>query len=209
MALTSVDFPSESAIVQFLEEIFALVGDYEILGFGQHYRDLVQDVLVKFNLRYRLEEPFKLRFLLPGSFVNLYNELVRIGVGDQDLRELFDDFEKAFDRYARSGDITDMKFCLSCASNYLEGLAGATCGHNGTLGKLATELHDWPHASVREGLSRLYGFCSDYPGIRHGGNPASKLRNLSSRDLTIISLLLVSYSGYLSPMVDERAILGI
>lgn len=208
LALTSIDFPSESAIVLFLEEVHDLVGDYEILGFVEHYSTLVHSALTKFNLRYRLEEPFSLRFLLPGSFVNLYSELVRIGASNQYLAELFDDFEKAFNRYARSGDSTDMKFCLSTASNYLEGLAVVTCGHPGTLGKLASEMNDWPHASIKEGLARLYGFCSDYPGIRHAGNPASKLRDLSPRDLTLVSLLLVSYSGYLSPMVNETTILG-
>ena len=70
LALTSVDFPSESAIVQFLEDVYGLVNDYEVAGFGEHYSALVHNALAKFNLRYRLEGPFSLRFLLPGSFVN-------------------------------------------------------------------------------------------------------------------------------------------
>ncbi len=62
---------------------------------------------------------------------------------------------------------------------------------------------------MRAALGSLYGFCSDYPGIRHAGNPASIRRDLATRDMTLASLLLLSFSGYLSPTVDERVVLGL
>ncbi len=208
MTLKGTDFESESAIVRLLEEADDIIADYDILGFEAHYQRLLGDVLRKFNLRYRLDSPFTLRFLLPGSFTNLYTELHRLNATNAHLAGLLTDFEKAFDRYARTQDPTDLKTCINNASKYVEGLAGATTGKSGSLGDLCKEIRDWPHNAVQNALSNLYGFCSDYPGIRHAGNPAGVRRNLASRDVTLASLLLLSFSGYLSSM-DENAILGI
>jgi hypothetical protein len=68
---------------------------------------------------------------------------------------------------------------------------------------------NWPHDKIRESLVNLYHFCSDYPGIRHPGTPANARRSLEIRDATLASLLLLSFSGYLSSHLDERAVLGI
>ena len=209
LALKGTDFASESAIVHFLEEAHEVIADYEIPGFKDFYRRLLNDALRKFNLRYRLDEPFTLRFLLPGSFNNLYAELHRLNTGNAHLSGLLTDFEKAFDRYARAQDPTDLKTCIGNASKYVEGLAVETCGKPGSLGDLCKEIQDWPHGAVQAALSNLFGFCSDYPGIRHAGNPAGVRRDLATRDMTLASLLLLSFSGYLSPTLDERVVLGL
>jgi hypothetical protein len=173
------------------------------------YQRLLRNVLRKFNLRYRLDDPFIIRFLLPGSFTNLYTELHRLTTADGHLECLLTDFERAFDTYVRTQDPTDLKTCIAKASNYAEGLASATYGTAGTLSALCNCLTDWPHDKVKESLQNLYKFCSDYPGIRHAGNPANVRRSLATRDLTLASLLLVSFTGYLLPQLDERIILGI
>ncbi len=209
LALKGTDFVSESAIVHFLESARDVIADYEISGFEDLYRRLLRDALRKFNLRYRLDEPFILRFLLPGSFTNLYAELHRLNTANGHLAGLLADFEKAFDRYVRTQDPTDLKTCIAKASNYAEGLASATRGTAGTLGALCDQLTDWPHDKVREALKSLYKFCSDYPGIRHAGDPAGVRRDLATRDVTLASLLLVSFSGYLSPTIDEQVVLGV
>lgn len=208
LALRGTDFTSESALVSFLEEAHNVIGDYEIPGLADLYERLVRDVLRKYNLRYRVDTPFVLRFLLPGSFTNLYSELQRANASNAHLSTLLTDFEKAFDRFARTQDPTDLKTCISKVSNYCEGLASATRGTAGTLGALCDQLTDWPHDNVRDALKSLYKFCSDYPGIRHAGNPAGVRRDLATRDLTMASLLMLSFSGYLSPRMDELVILG-
>jgi len=207
--LKGTDFVSESAIVHFLEEARGVIADYEIPGFENLYRRLLRDALLKFNLRYRLDEPFSLRFLLPGSFANLYAELHRLNAGNGHLVGLLSDFEKAFDHYARTQDATDLKTCIGNASKYVEGLAVATCGKTGSLGDLCKEIKDWPHGAVEKALGNLYGFCSDYPGIRHAGNPAGVRRDLATRDATLVSVLLLTFTGYLSPALDERVVFGL
>ena len=209
LALQGTDFASESTIVHFLEATHEVITDYEMPGFEDLYRRLLRDAFRKFNLRYRLDEPFVVRFLLPGSFANLYAELHRLNATNGHLAGLLTDFEKAFDRYARTQDPTDLKTCIAKVSNYAEGLASATRGAPGTLGALCDQLTDWPHDKVRDALKNLYKFCSDYPGIRHGGDPNGVRRDLATRDVTLASLLLVCFSGYLSPTLDENVVLGI
>jgi hypothetical protein len=118
LALQGTDFVSESAIVHFLEAANEVITEYEMPAFKDLYRRLVRDALRKFNLRYRLDEPFVLRFLLPGSFANLYMELHRLNATNGHLTSLLSDFEKAFDRYARTQDATDLKTCIAKASKH-------------------------------------------------------------------------------------------
>jgi hypothetical protein len=212
LELKGIDFRNEYAVVRFLEECHQVMVDYEIPGLEDLYRRLLEGILRKFNLRYRLDDPFYLCFLLPASFNNLYEELQRLNAKDPHLASLIQDFEKAFDRYARFLDPTDLKTCIHKASNYAEGIASATAGNpatGNTLGALANRLNDWPHDKVRDALVDIYHFCCDYPGIRHGGTPASARRSLAPRDVTLSCLLILSFTGYLSPSLNERMILGV
>lgn len=58
-------------------------------------------------------------------------------------------------------------------------------------------------------LPYLYKFCSDYPGIRHAGTAINAKRALCCRDSSLASMLLLCFSGYLSPQLDERVVLGV
>jgi hypothetical protein len=73
-----------------------------------------------------------------------------------------------------------------------------------TLGDMCNQLTSWPHATIKESLKRLYGFASDYPGIRHAGNPAGKLRGVETRDLAALSILLMGYAPYLSNSLETN-----
>jgi hypothetical protein len=209
LALKGTDFACEFAIVEFLEAAHKVITDYDLPGYEDFFKRLLRDFLRKYNLRYRLDDPFTLRFLLPGSFTNLYAELTRVNATNPHLAALLRDFEEAFDSYARKQTESNLKTSISKASNYAEGLASATHGTPGTLGALCDQLSDWPHDKMKESLKHLYKFCSDYPGIRHAGTPASARRVLAARDSALASLLLLSFSGYLSPHIDELAVLGV
>jgi hypothetical protein len=57
---------------------------------------------------------------------------------------------------------------------------------------------------MKEALLKLYGFCSNYPGIRHSGNRGSQLRALTMKDGLLVSALLLIFSGYFMELdVDE------
>lgn len=209
LALRGTDFVSESTIVNFLEEANGVIADYEIPGYEDLYRRLLHEVLRKFNLRYRLDEPFTLRFLLPGSFTNLYAELQRLNASNDHLASLWVDFETAFDQYARIQGDSELRASIARVSNYLEGLASATNGKAGDLAVLCDRLSDWPHEKIKGAVKSLYVFCSDYPGIRHGGNPKSRKRLLDSRDSVAINIALLAFAAYLANGLDQEAVLGI
>jgi len=211
-ALKGSDFSDETAVVKFLEAAYEVIADYDIAGYAEFFKLRLREFICRYNLRYRLDDPFRLRFLLPGSFTNLYSELQRLNTSNAHLNALLLDFEHAFDSYARTQDPADLKTCIAKASNYAEGLASFTLGNpttGNTLTALANSLTCWPHNKVKESLVNLYRFCCDYPGIRHGGTPASKRRELTAIDSTLICLLLLGFAGYLSPNVDERSVLGV
>jgi hypothetical protein len=208
-ALNGSDFANETAVVEFLEAAYKVIADYDIAGYVEVFKLRLREFIQKYNLRYRLDDPFKLRFLLPGSFTNLYSELQRLNTSNAHLTSLLQDFEHAFDDYARLQNPSHLKTCIAKVSNYAEGLASSTHGQPGTLGVLCNQIGDWPHDKVKEALQNLYKFCSDYPGIRHAGNPNGIRRDLSAKDSTLICLLLIGFTGYLSPNVDERSVLGV
>jgi len=206
--LKGTDFRSEADIVRFLELTYTTIADLRIGRLGERYQRLIKNFLVRFNLRYRLVEPFKLRSLLPGSFAGLYAELEKLNSANPHLAELLDNFEHSFDAYTRSHQQADLKSSIERASIYAEGLATHVAHCTGTLGALCDRLSCWPHCGVKDALKKLYGFCSDYPGIRHSGNPAGQLRGLDGRDAVLLSVLLFSFSGYFPESLNINVLLG-
>jgi hypothetical protein len=211
LALEGSDFANEASVIGFLEEATTVVASYDLVGFEDRYHQLLTSTLETFNLRYRVETPFALRFLIPGSFANLYHELGRLAAGNAHVAELMADFEISFDRYARTQDAFDLRVCIGKVSNYAEGLASATAGYpttGNTLGALVQRLSQWPHKEVMDSVVSLYHFCSDYPGVRHGGTPKGQLRPLDARDSVAVSVALLSLAAYLGDGLDNSAVLG-
>lgn len=55
-------------------------------------------------------------------------------------------------------------------------------------------------------MKKLYGFSSDYPGIRHAGNPAGALREIEMRDLVGMTVILAGFVPYLSEELDATVL---
>jgi hypothetical protein len=209
--IKGTDFKSECSIAQFIEDSYQVIEDYGVNGYSEKYKSLLRTFFLKYNLRYRLDDPFELRFLLPGSFANLYNDLRRINITNPTLTSLMSDFEYAFNQYSRTLSQADLKTCIAKASNYAEGLASFTSGSpivGNTLGALCNKLNTWPHNKVKESIVNLYHFCSDYPGIRHAGTPKSAKRTLDKEDPILVSILLFAFSGYLTTNLNKQEVLG-
>jgi len=200
--LKGTDFKSEAHIVRFLEAGHIAIADLRNEKLAERYKRIIKDFLSRYSLRYKVIEPFKLRSLLPGSFAGLYSELEKLNSANPHLSELMDNFEHSFDAYARSHHQVDLKASIAAASMYAEGLATHVARSPGSLGALCDHLHCWPHSAVKDSLKKLYGFCSDYPGIRHSGNPAGQMRALDGRDAVLLSVLLLSFSGYFTESLN-------
>ena len=71
---------------------------------------------------------------------------------------------------------------------------------------MCNQLDTWPHVTVREAMKKLYGFASNYPGIRHAGNPASALRDIEMRDMVAVTVLLAGFAPYLAHLLNSNDI---
>lgn len=208
----STEFIREQALVAFLERAHDAVLDLGGDALANRYFVLVEAFLVKFSLRYDLRRPFTLHPTLPGVFATLMSELKAVTRTDLHLHQLMLDFEDAMRDLRTDRSSSRIKTCIQKQVNLFEALSGMCPGiTESTLGRICDQLADaqnnvWPHDRVREAAKNLYGFASDYPGIRHGGTPSSARRGIEMRDLVAISVLFAGMTPYLSHQVDSELI---
>lgn len=193
------DAPSEHALVEILEKSFKPLDDAGGDQLSNAYFVAVQTFIEKFSLRYDIRRPsFNHRIELMAAF-------------EETIRDLHDE------RSPRR-----VKQCIAAQFNLLEAMLSQhpnVLAYNddmenripqgrkaNTFGAMCDKAGVWPHNKVREAAKAIYGFASDYPGIRHGGNPASQLREVDMRDLLSISVILTGLSPYLSPSMDPEKI---
>jgi len=108
-------------------------------------------------------------------------------------------------RYDLRHDCSDgrIKTCIQKQVNLLEAIGRTAPGVTGTtLGTICNQAGTWPHDKLKEAMKDLYGFASDYPGIRHGGTPANARRAVDMRDMVAMSILLAGFTPYLAAQLD-------
>jgi len=207
--IASTAFSGERGLIAFLEEAHEILFD---LGGGllsNRYFNLLELFVSKFSLRYDLRRPCVLCPTLPGIFTNLMTNLRKLANQDTHIASLMNDYEEAV-RDLRHGQ-TDgrIRTCLGKQFMLLESFGASSLDGSGrTLAGICDDVGSWPHATIKDSLKKLYGFSSDYPGIRHAGNPQGKLRDVDMRDLIAMSILLAGFTPYLSRQLDSVAVYG-
>lgn len=208
--IRSSEVASEALLVRSLEEIHATLEEYGGDGLTNNYFILLESFIKKFSLRYDLRRPCILCPTISGMFTSLVGSLRAFTGQDAHLANLMRDFEEAV-RDLRHG-CTDgrIKTCLGKQFMLLEAL-GATAPEvtKNTLGDMCDELSNWPHVTVKESLKKLYGFSSNYPGIRHGGSAQSAIRDVDMRDMLAMSILLTGFTPYLTKEISPDSVYGI
>jgi hypothetical protein len=199
----------ELALLAFLEGAYSVLEDIGGDALANRYYNLLASFIERFSLRYDLRRPCTLCPTLPGVFASLIRDLRSLTSQDAHLHGLMRDFEDSV-RDLR-GDRGDgrIKTCIQKQINLLEALGERCTGvtHN-TLGDICKQIGNWPHTSVSASLGNLYGFASNYPGIRHGGNPRGVLRDIDMRDLIAISVLLAGYTPYFFDTYNADMVYG-
>lgn len=192
------DFADERGIVTFMENVHTIFDDLGGAPLANSYFTLLETFIEKFSLRYVLRKPCRLCPTLPGVFASLIRDLRIVTSRDAHLDSLMKDFESAICDLRTDCSDTRIKTCIQKQLNLLEAVARNCPGVTATeLGGICNQLDTWPHNALKASLKNLYGFASDYPGIRHGGTPASANRSIEMRDLVAMSILLVGFSPYL------------
>jgi hypothetical protein len=203
----SADLTNESELVAFIEGSYETLEDLGGDVLANAYFVLLDRFLERFGLRYDLRRPCSLSPTLQGLFAGLVGELRTVTAQDAHLDNLMKGFEDAI-RDLRYG-CTDGRImtCIGKEIMLLEAIGAIAPGvTSGTLGEMCDQVGTWPHAAIKESLKKLYGFASDYPGIRHGRNTRGMLRGIEMRDMLAMSILLTGFTPYLTDQLDAELV---
>lgn len=192
----------DNSICRFFSDLgHRLNEDYESEELNSFYAGRVERFLERYNLSYLVcRNPFRVRPLLPIRFEEMYRTLMNKASGNVLLMNALGDFERAWSDHVHQDSEQDFATSISKASILAEAFVGESTGKHGkSLGDLCDILKSqgvFPHNTVKDAMKKLYGFCSDYPHIRHAGNPGSALRLLQARDTLFCSIVLVAFAAY-------------
>lgn len=193
----------ELAVIQFLERAHRPIVEMGRDALANRYFLLIEQFIEKFSLRYDLRRPFSLHPTLPGVFARLIRELRLAVAHDPALLALLRDFDEAIRDLKGDPSSGKIKTCIQKEMNLLEAITKACPGITaGTLGDMCNQVGTWPHATIKEAAKKMYGFASNYPGIRHAGNAQSAIREIELRDMVAVSVLLAGFLPYLSDTIS-------
>lgn len=200
--LDAASFKSEAALIEFLERAHDVCAEYDDI-LATRYKALLQACITKYSLRYELVDPCSLYPTVSGAFASLIHEIENLSSSDPNLDFAILDFKMAYRDYRKESSEGRVRNCVQKLVTLAEAAAtrrpDITCN---TLGAACNQLTTWPHGAVKDALSNLYGFASNYPGIRHAGNQDGKLRDLDHRDLIAMSVILAGFMPYLVDEID-------
>ncbi len=205
-----VQLRGEIDLVKFLESVSDVLVDLGGQALSNEYFVLVDAFLAHFSLRYELRRPCLLCPTLSGVFARHFSNLKLIANGDPHLSTLLGEFETSIRDLRTDRSETRLKTCIQKQVNLLEALGRSCPGVTGTeIGPICDQVGSWPHNALKASLKSVYGFASDYPGIRHGGTPSSAIRPLEVRDLVAVTIALTGFATYVtSPYDGELVYLG-
>jgi hypothetical protein len=194
---------TEAAAVNFLETAYNALATYGDPYLTDRFRILISKFFIGFSLRYDVREPFSLHATMPGVFSKLIAEIKRLSGEDEHLKNLYSEFEEAFSDLKSNRTQARIKTCLQKQFNLLEAL-GRNCPNvtETTLGAMCNQL-SFPHTTIKEIGKKLYGFGSNYPGVRHAGDANSAIRRLNMTDFVSLSLMLASFIPYVASGLDS------
>jgi hypothetical protein len=126
---------------------------------------------------------------------------------DAHLDTLMKEFENAVRDLRHDCSDGRIKTCIQKQVNLLEAIGRTTPGvTEDELSGICNQVTTWPHGAIKAALKNLSGFASDYPGIRHGGNPAGALRAVDMRDMVAMSILLTGFTPYLAAQLSADSV---
>jgi type I restriction enzyme M protein len=161
------------------------------------------------NCRYDLRRPCILCPTLPGLFTGLVRELDALSITDQNIGKRLRDFKEAVQDLRLGPTEGRVSNCVMKQVMFLEAVAAASGQVSGSdLAALCNRLEHWPHPAVKKSLLSLYGFASDFPGVRHGTPSTGMKRDIDMRDMVAMSILLTGFTPYLENRLNAEAIFG-
>ncbi len=194
---TAADLAGERAVVTFLEAVHPTLDDLGGDELSNRYFNLLAAFIDKFSLRYDLRRPCVICPTLPGIFANLTRSVTSLAEADANVARRLRDFKEALQDLRLGPSEGRISNCVAKQVMLLEAVA-ASAGISGSdLAALCKAIPDWPHPAVRSALLNLYGFSSDFPGMRHGTPSSGMARDIDMRDLVALSILLAGFTMHI------------
>lgn len=204
---TAQDLGGERSLVTFLEAVYDELEEFGGDELANRYFNLLATFIAKFSLRYDLRRRCILCPTLPGIFASLVRDLRALATTDPHLDSLMKDYEDAVRDLRFGCSDGRIRTCISKQFMLLEAIGALDPDvTKNTLGEMCEQFTSWPHATIKEALKKLYGFASDYPGIRHGSRAKGALRAIDMRDMVAVSILLTGFTPYLAAQFDADAV---
>jgi hypothetical protein len=201
------ELAGEPAAVAFFEAAHEVLDDFGGDALSNRYFNLLEEFVGKFSLRYDLRRPCMLCPTLPGMFAGLVRELDALSRSDQNIAKRLRDSREAVQDLRWGLTEGRVSSCVMKQVMVLEAVAAASESAAGTdLAALCKSIDDWPHPAVRQALLSLYGFASDFPGVRHGTPSDGMKRDIDARDMVAMSILLTGFAPYLSSSLDADVV---
>lgn len=199
----SCDVAGERALVTFLEAAHSALDDLGGDELSNRYFNLLAGFIGKFSLRYDVRRPCTLSPTLPGIFAGLIRDVERLGRSHPNIARRLRDFNEAMHDLRLGQTEGRISTCIAKQVMLLESLGGTTANVSATeLAGICKQIESWPHSAVRPALLGLYGFASDYSGVRHGTESEGRKRDLDTRDLVALSVLLAGFAPYLTDAIN-------
>ena len=201
------DFADERSLVIFLEGAHSGLDELAGDELSNRYFNLLAGFIEKFSLRYDVRRPCTLSPTLPGIFAGLIRDVERLARSQPNIARRMRDFNESVHDLRLGRTEGRIATCISKQVMLLEALGAPDAGVSATeLAGICKQIESWPHPAVRPALLGLYGFASDYSGVRHGTESEGRRRDLEVRDLVAISILLAGFTPYLSSELDPEIV---
>lgn len=198
LGIKSEDFRSEFAIRCFMQEVFDTLDDYSGDKISLLYFELLSSFVGKYNLKYEVTPLRKITPNVYGMFLDIFHQLDEMTKNDPHLGSLVNEFKNSVQDLSIDQSESRLKICIQKKITVLEAIASKhPLVKSSTLGSMCDDIISWPHSAFRLAIKQLYGFASDYPGIRHAGNPGGVLRPINISDLTSLLFFLSGLMPYL------------
>ncbi len=203
----SNEIQGEAAVVSFLESSYETLEELGGDPLANAFFIRLEQFLLRFSLRYDLRRPCSLCPTLPGVFSSLVLQLRTLTRRDVHLDALMKEFENAIRDLRTDCSGGRIKTCIQKQVNLLEAIGRIDPLVTETeLAGICNQVGSWPHNAIKASLKNLYGFASDYPGIRHGGTASHALRAIDTRDMIAMSILLVGFTPYLTDLINADVV---
>jgi hypothetical protein len=197
------DLAGERALVAFLEAAHSALDELSGDELSNRYFNLLAGFINKFSLRYDLRRPCTLCPTLPGIFASLLRSVDELASADGNIAKRVKDVQEAVQDLRLGQTEGRIANCVAKQVMLLEAIGATAAGVTGTeLAAICGQVRQWPHPAMRASLLNLYGFASDFPGLRHGTPSTGMLRDIDMRDLVALSILLAGFTPYLSDQLD-------